>query len=417
MRSRLRSTDPALAGHGPHLRGIPVVVAGRAQTAAKGRGTLIEIASRHDGATREGVDDDWASNAHAPDGVPAEGAPACADATELRLEHARSIVAHNDSPDIPFDWSVNPYRGCEHGCIYCYARPTHGWIGLSPGLDFERIIVAKENAPALLARALARPGWRGEPINIGAVTDPYQPAERRLGLTRALLEVCSAHSQPVTIVTKSALVERDIDVLAALATRRLVWVLMTVTTLDPALARTLEPRASAPWRRIRAIRALAEAGVPTGVSVGPVIPSINDHELEHVLEAAAGAGATSAHYTIIRLPWEVAPLFEQWLSDHLPLRASRVMNLIREMRDGRRNDPAFHSRMKGEGVYADLIGQRFRLAARRNSLDRTRPPLDSHRFAVPAPPSGPSTPTVPSTPPARSVPPEASATVTQLSLF
>ena len=353
-------------------------------SATKGRGTLVNITNRFDRRYCELAD---GSDRHLQDLDPAivqQPEPVEGNPTEVRFEQARSIVSTNRSPDIPFDRSVNPYRGCEHGCIYCYARPTHGWIDLSPGLDFERIIVAKTNAAELLDHALGHPAWVCEPINIGSITDPYQPVERRLGLTRALLEVATRFSQPVTLITKSSLIERDIDLLSSLASRRLAAVMMTLTTLDAAIARTLEPRASAPWRRLETIKALARAGIPVSVSIGPVIPFINDQDIERILSQASAAGAVSAHYTVIRLPWEVAPLFERWLLDHYPDRANRVMNRIRDMRGGRRNDPSFHSRMKGEGVFANLIRQRVGLAAGREGLSLEPPVLDCTRFRTPA---------------------------------
>ncbi|MDE3009754.1 MAG: PA0069 family radical SAM protein [Pseudomonadota bacterium] len=307
--------------------------------------------------------------------------------TEVRMVDARSILSRNQSPDVPFDQSINPYQGCEHGCVYCYARPSHAFLDLSPGLDFETRIFAKRNAATLLRAELARPGYVPRLIALGANTDPYQPLERRLGLTRAVLEVLAECRHPVGITTKSALVERDLDLLVPMAAQGLVRVFLSVGTLQPALARILEPRATAPARRIEAVRRLTAAGVPAGVIVAPLIPAINDDEIEQVLAAAAGAGACSAHYVLLRLPLEVRALFQEWLQQHYPLRAAHVMSLIRQMRGGRDNDARFGHRMHGDGELATLIAQRFRLAARRLGLDAVRPEVDSSRFCAPAPPA------------------------------
>jgi len=345
--------------------------------AIKGRGTASALSGRFERIDREPVDDGWP-------GTGEDDSPG--PQTRVLSEHARSIISRNRSPDIFFDLSINPYRGCEHGCIYCYARPNHGTIGLSPGLDFETRLFAKINAAALLRKALASPSYRCEPINIGSVTDPYQPIERRFRITREVLEVALAHRQPVTLITKSSLVERDLDLVAALAHQSLATVCITVTTLDAGLARILEPRATAPWRRIETIRRLASAGIPVGVSIGPLIPFINDQEIESLLAAAREAGALSAHYTVIRLPWEVDPLFRQWLSNHFPDRAARVLHRIQDMRGGRDNDPRFFTRMKGQGVFADLIRMRVTSAARRLGMSRDRPPLRSDLFVRPVEP-------------------------------
>ena len=365
--------------------------ADREPSRLKGRGTGVVIGHRYDRRQRtapieaEGVI--WL--ARAEDGVGADAdevpVPVPGPDTEIRFEQARQIIATNDSPDVPFEQSINPYRGCEHGCIYCFARPTHAYLDLSPGLDFERIIIAKRNAAERLRAQLARPGYRCRTVTLGAATDPYQPVERGLGITRALIEVAAAHRHPVFLVTKSALVERDIDLIGPMAAERLAVVMMTITTLDPAIARVLEPRASSPQRRLRAISTLASAGIPVALSVGPIIPFINEPDIEKIIEAAAAAGARSVHYTVIRLPWEVAPLFERWLTDHFPERAERVMARIREMRGGRRNDPRFGSRMKGEGVYADLIRARVARAARSSGLERRTTELDESQF-IPATP-------------------------------
>jgi len=299
-------------------------------------------------------------------------------------EQARSLLAANDSPDIPFDRSINPYRGCEHGCSYCYARPTHSYLNLSPGLDFETRLFAKVNAAELLRAELSRPGYRPSPVNIGSATDAYQPIERRLRLTRAVLEVLTACEHPFTIVTKSAGIERDLDLIAPAARRGQAAVFLSVTTLDGALARRLEPRAAAPARRLQAVARLAGAGVPVGVNVAPIIPFVNEPEIERIVDAAAAAGAASIHYTVLRLPWEVAPLFRAWLDQHLPERAARVMARVRDMRGGKDYDADFAHRMKGQGPWAELIGQRVRRAAARHGLPRERVTLDCSRFRPPA---------------------------------
>ena len=349
-------------------------------SAIKGRGTALGMSGRFEPLQRLAVDDGWqhADADHEP-----------GPRTRVQVEKARSIITRNRSPDILFNLSINPYRGCEHGCIYCYARPNHGYIGLSPGLDFETRLFAKTNAPELFRSEIGQPGYRCEPINIGSVTDPYQPIERHFRITRQLLEVALAHRQPVTLITKGSLVERDLDLLAELSRQGLATVTVTVTTLDGDLARKLEPRASAPWRRMETIRRLATAGVAVGVSIGPIIPFINDHEIETLLGASREAGARSAHYTVIRLPLEVSPLFQQWLQAHYPDRTSRVMHRIQDMRDGRNNDPRFFSRMKGEGVLAKLIRMRFANTTRRLGLDRDRFELRTDLFLKPlAPASG-----------------------------
>ena len=344
----------------------------------KGRGTAWRIAHRFETDARAAVDDGWESLADDDD------ATVLPPPTEVREETVRSLLSGNDSPDVPFDLSINPYRGCEHGCIYCYARPTHGYLGLSPGLDFETRLVAKVNAADCLRRELARPSFRPSPINIGSVTDAYQPVERRLGLTRAVLQVLTACEHPFSIVTKSAGVERDLDLIAPAARRGQAIVFISITTLDPALARRLEPRAAAPHRRLQAVRRLAEAGVPVGVNVAPIIPFVNEPEIEHIVAAAAEAGARSVHYTVLRLPWEVAPLFRQWLDEHLPQRAARVMARVQEMRGGKDYDADFATRMRGAGVWAELIRQRVRQAGARHGMTRDRIALDVGRFRPPA---------------------------------
>jgi DNA repair photolyase len=304
--------------------------------------------------------------------------------TELRAEKTRRIVSTNDSPDIPFNQSINPYKGCEHGCIYCFARPTHAYLGLSPGQDFESRIVYKPEGPEALRRHFARASYVPEVIAIGANTDPYQPAERRLALTRQIIEVLAEHRHPFCIVTKSAGVARDLDLLAPLAADRLVNVLVSITSLDSELARRMEPRAAAPHRRLATVAALAEAGVPVGVLASPMIPGLNDHELDNILEAAAAAGARSAGTILIRLPLEIADLFREWLEEHYPDRAARVLKLIRETRGGELYESSFGIRMRGRGPYAELLARRFQLAAARHGLDRRLPALDTSQFVRPA---------------------------------
>jgi DNA repair photolyase len=310
--------------------------------------------------------------------------------TEVTIERARSIVSHNDSPDVGFDRSINPYRGCEHGCIYCYARPSHAYLELSPGLDFETKLFAKTNAAELLREALARPGYKPQPIALGANTDCYQPIERKFKITRQILEVLAECEHPVTIVTKSALVERDLDLLGPMAAKKLVKVFVSIGTLDRELARKLEPRAASPQRRLDILRNLNEHHVPSGVMVAALIPALNDKTLEHVLEAAAQAGAAEAAYVIMRLPNELKDLFKEWLAEHYPQRAAHVMSVIRDLRGGKDNDPRFGTRMSGTGNYAELIAKRFDIACRRFGLNghgapRARAELDCSRFRPPSP--------------------------------
>lgn len=350
-----------------------------AATRIKGRGAASNPAGRFESLHRVREDDGW---------TPEELLePPARPTTHVTLETARSIISRNDSPDLGFEQSINPYRGCEHGCVYCYARPSHGYLNLSAGLDFETRLFAKTNAAELLRAELGRRGYRCSPINLGANTDPYQPIERRHTITRSLLEVLSECHHPVTIVTKNAMVERDIDLLAAMARRRLVHVFVSVTTLDNRLSATLEPRASAPHRRLQAVETLNAAGVPCGVMVAPVIPFVTDQFMESILEKAAAAGARVTGYTVLRLPYEVKDLMREWLALHLPERAAHVMNVLREMRGGRDNDPEFGSRMRGQGVYADLLRQRFVVACRRFGLARGREALDldCSRFMPPRP--------------------------------
>jgi DNA repair photolyase len=299
------------------------------------------------------------------------------------VDRARTVISRNDSPDVPFEQSVNPYRGCEHGCIYCYARPSHAFLGLSPGLDFETRLFAKPDVAQRLREELARPGYRCRPLALGTNTDPYQPLERRRRLTRAVIEVLAECSHPVSVLTKSALVERDLDLLAAMAADRLAAVYVSITTLYAGLARTMEPRAAAPLRRLELVRRVRAAGVPCGVLVAPVIPGLTDHELETILDAAAQAGAQTARYILIRLPGEVDELFRQWLSTHHPGRAGHVLNLVRQCRGGRSNDSRFGLRMRGQGPIADLLSQRFAVACGRLGLGREHIELDAARFRPP----------------------------------
>jgi DNA repair photolyase len=317
----------------------------------KGRGALSNIQGRFEVDQRAPVDDGWSQADDDDDAVPFK--------TQVTDEYAKTILTRNASPDLPFNASLNPYRGCEHGCIYCFARPTHSYLGLSPGLDFESRLFAKVNAADLLRRELARPGYVPEHIAIGVNTDAYQPCERQRGLTRQVLEVLHECQHPFGLITKSSLIERDIDLLAPMAARHLACAAITITTLDPEIARTLEPRAAAPARRLRTIRSLTQAGIPVSVSVAPIIPFVTEPEIEKILEAARDAGAVGAHYVVLRLPWEVNPLFQEWLQAHFPERAQRVMNRVRDMRGGKDYDSDFSTRMHGEGVWADLIRQRF----------------------------------------------------------
>jgi DNA repair photolyase len=313
-----------------------------------------------------------------------EEARAEAGPTRYFRDASRSVLAENDSPDVPFRYSLNPYRGCEHGCVYCYARPSHEYLGFSAGLDFERRILVKDDAPVLLRRAFARPSWEGEVVALSGNTDCYQPVERRLELTRRCLEVFAECRNPVGVITKSALVSRDADLLAALAAHGAAHVFVTLTTLDDDLAARLEPRAARPRRRLDAIRALAAAGVPTGVLVAPVIAGLTDREIPLLLEAAASVGASAAGWTLMRLPPPVDDLFESWLAAHYPERAAHVMNRIRDTRSGAVTDAVFGRRHRGEGAYAGQIAQLFGVSARRLGLDRGLPPLSSAAFRRPA---------------------------------
>lgn len=340
----------------------------------KGRGARSNATGRYEPTTKEAFDDGWT-----PDDEPATQIR-----TILTPEHARTIIAKNTSPDVGFDRSINPYKGCEHGCIYCYARPSHAWMGLSPGLDFESRIFFKPEAARLLEQELSARRYVCKRIHIGGNTDPYQPVERELGSTRAILEVCRRFNQPFSIITKSNLITRDVDILGPMGRERLASAFVSITTLDRRLARAMEPRASTLAKRLEAISRLAEAGVPVGVGFAPVIPGLNDHELEAVLEAAAKAGATTAMYVTLRLPLEIKDLFREWLSEARPERAARVMSLVRQTRGGKDYDPDWSQRMKGTGPVAELIGARFKAAVKRYGLDGPRHELDVTRFRVPA---------------------------------
>jgi DNA repair photolyase len=346
-------------------------------SAIKGRGTATRIAHRFEKDVRDAYDDGWGT---LQDAV-AEGAPR--PETEVIFEDARSAISKNDSPDIFFDYGLNPYRGCEHGCVYCYARPTHSYLNLSPGLDFETKIIAKRNIAAALRADLGKRSYIPKLLNIGSATDCYQPVERELKLTRSVIEVLSEVRHPFSLVTKSSGVERDLDLIVPMAGAKLAAVYVTVTTLDGELARKLEPRAAAPHRRLRLIRTLAEQGVPVGVSVAPQIPFVTE-DMEQVLEAAWEAGARTAFYTVIRLPWEVAPIFKEWLELHYPQRAARIMARIHEMRGGKDYDSDFATRMKGHGLWAELIRQRFEKASNRLGFNRQRVELDLTQFRPPS---------------------------------
>ena len=339
----------------------------------KGRGAVLDPTNRYDPLHRQKEDDGWWREDD-PESV----------VTVLSPEQARTIISRNASPDLPFDRSINAYRGCEHGCVYCYARPTHAYIDLSPGLDFETRITFKPNAPELLRKELAKPGYRVQPIAMGTNTDPYQPVERRLGITRALLQVLLEHEHPVTITTKGGALERDHDLLAALAERNLVAVAISITTLDNDLKRVMEPRAAAPARRLAVVRDLVRLGVPVTVMAAPVIPFVNDDELEAIVAAAAAAGARDANYILLRLPLEVKDMFRAWLEAHFPDRARRVMSVITDMRGGKDYDARFGVRLRGEGVYAQLLERRFAAVLRKVGLPaRGATALDCTRFRVP----------------------------------
>jgi DNA repair photolyase len=329
-----------------------------APNALKGRGALSNPVGRFERTNLEAVHDGWYTEAE-PESVP----------TTLEPDRARGIITTNDSPDIPFSQSINPYRGCSHGCVYCYARPSHAYMGLSSGLDFETRLFYKADAGKVLEQELARPGYVCKPITIGANTDPYQPDERQMKVTRSILEVLTRARHPVSLITKGALILRDLDLLTDLAKDQLVSVAVSITTLNNETKRAMEPRAAAPQARLRAVRELNEAGVPTGVMVAPVVPAITDHEMEAILAAASDAGARWAAYVLVRLPYEIKDLFREWLAQHFPDRAAHVMSLIHDMRGGRDNDPNFGSRMRGTGPIAELLRNRFKIACKRLNLN------------------------------------------------
>ncbi len=357
--------------------------------AVKGRGAVSNRTGRYESQERVAVADGW-EHAPAPEDAPK---PCCAEEededpapsprTKVSIDATRTIIARNDSPDIGFDRSINPYRGCEHGCVYCYARPTHTYLGFSAGLDFETKLLMKPDAAKLLDAELRKPGYRCDVMAMGTNTDPYQPIEREHRITRQILEVLSAFNHPVGIVTKSALVTRDIDILSDMAKRNLASVALSITTLDRDLARVMEPRASTPQRRLKAIAELNAAGIPAGVMNAPIIPALNDMEMERVLAAAAAAGARSAGTVLLRLPLEIKGLFEEWLQAHFPDKAKHVLDLIRDTRDGKLYQNEFGQRMRGTGPYAELIRQRFKLACRKLGLNRRERGLDTSKFRPP----------------------------------
>ncbi len=344
--------------------------------ARAGRGATTNPGVRFEARETVATDDGWGSLEACFGDLPALE-------TTLIRDHSRTVIARNTSPDIGFDRSINPYRGCEHGCIYCFARPSHAYLGYSPGLDFETKLLFKPEVASLLETELCRPSYDPRPITLGANTDPYQPIERRLQLTRQVLEVLRDFGHPVSIVTKSALVLRDLDILRDMASRGLAQVFLSVTTLDPALARVMEPRASAPLLRLRAVTALKQAGVPVGVLAAPMIPGLNDVELEALIAASAQAGADRAGYVMLRLPLELREMFASWLQQHVPGRAQHVLSLIRQVRGGALNDATFGQRFTGTGPYADLITQRFQKATRKHGLDSAMAKLDVTQFRVP----------------------------------
>ena len=344
----------------------------------KGRGATVNPAGRFEPRRVEAVWDDVVFDADDPQPNPA---------TEVFLDKTRTILAKNDSPDVPFDVSVNPYRGCEHGCSYCFARATHPFLNLSAGLDFETKIFAKPEAPALLRREIGKPGYVCRSIAFGTNTDPYQPLERKMRIMRAILELLVAHEHPFSIVTKSALILRDLDLIAKAAARRQASAFLSVTTLDPDLASRMEPRAATPHRRLGALQALSAAGVPCGVMASPMIPGLNDHELEKILEAGAAAGATIAGMTLVRLPHEVKEVFSSWLEANEPSRASKILSLIRQAHGGKLYDSTFEKRMTGEGPYMEMLSRRFHVACSRLGLNRERHTLDTSRFRRPAKPT------------------------------
>lgn len=347
-------------------------------TLFKGRGAVSNVPGRFEALQSEAFDDGWDQGEEPPRALE----------TIIGIEAARSIISYNESPDIGFDRSLNTYRGCEHGCIYCYARPNHAYVGLSPGLDFERRLFVKADAAKLLERELAAPNYQPQVIMLGGVTDCYQPEERTRRVTRAVLEVLAKAHHPLAITTKSALVLRDLDLLAPMAQKGLARVAISLTTLDPVLARKMEPRAAAPHRRLEAITGLAKAGVQVTAMMAPIIPALNDHEIESLLEAAAKAGADSASFVLLRLPMEIHALFVEWLEAHFPDRAGKVMSLMRQMRGGKAYDSRWNHRQRGDGPYADLIGLRFRRACQLLGLNTPRLPMDCGQFRRPIPMGG-----------------------------
>ena len=354
---------------------IPLMSDHLPRQADHGRGALSRPTPRFDREAREAVDDGWYIDSADQD----------SNTTTIHVDSTKTIISKNKSPDIPFEQSINPYRGCEHGCIYCFARPSHAYLGLSPGIDFEKVIFAKPAAGDLLAKELSKPTYICKPIALGTNTDPYQPIERKWQIMRRVLEVLRDHRHPVSIVTKGALVVRDLDLLAPMAATKLASVAISVTTLDRDLARMMEPRASTPAKRLHAIEALSKAGIPVSVMAAPMIPGLNDHELEAILAAARDHGAQSAGYVLLRLPLEIKDLFSEWLETHVPLRARHVLDLIRDTREGKLNSSEWGERMRGQGPYADLIAQRFRLAVKRLGLDQRRDiwGLDTTQFRRP----------------------------------
>jgi len=343
-----------------------------ADARVRGRGAGLNMSGRFEINTREVFDDGWSS---LEDLAPFK--------TEVQIEKPRTVITRNQSPDLAFDRSINPYRGCEHGCVYCFARPTHAYMGLSAGVDFEARLFAKPDAARLLERELSRPGYKVQPIAIGTNTDPYQPVEKQWRIMRQLLEVLEAAGHPVGIVTKSALVMRDIGILSRMASKGLARVALSVTTLDRKMARAMEPRAATPERRLEAIRALSDAGIPVSVMVAPVIPGLTDHEVERILDSAKAAGAEAAGYIMLRLPIDVSPLFRDWLLRHYPDRYRHVMSLIRSMRDGKDYDAEFGKRMRGTGPYAWQIARRFELTAKRLGLNLRKAPMRTDHFVAP----------------------------------
>ena len=342
----------------------------------KGRGALSNAVSRYDNISRHGEDDGWAQTEPLP-----------VLRTEVSIEHPRSMITYNRSPDLPFDRSINPYRGCEHGCVYCFARPSHAYLGLSPGLDFETKLIARPEAPAVLRAELGKRSYKVAPIAIGTNTDPYQPIEQEHEVTRACLEVLEACGHPVAIVTKGALIERDMDILSRMARRGLVRVGISVTTLDAKLSRLMEPRAPAPARRMKVIRHLSEAGIPVRVMASPLVPALTDPELEGILSAGKAHGARTASWIMLRLPQEVSPLWQEWLAQHYPDRAARVMARLREMHGGKDYDARWGHRMRGEGPYAQIIAARFGVAIKRLGLKERAPAMRTDLFQPPVPDS------------------------------